>query len=224
MPVGKWEFDETVTAVFDDMLARSIPEFKTMRAAVSDIACEFLPNGGVVLDAGCSRGGALAAVIARRPDCTAVGLEISEPMRQSAADRFKHDSNVTILRWDLRNGIPDQRVDVTLAVLTLQFTPIEYRQQIIGSIRERTNGPLILVEKVLGRGHQIDQKMVDLYYRMKRAHGYTQEQIDTKRHSLEGQLVPLTAAGNETLLKDCGYQSVDCFWRWMNFAAWIALP
>ncbi len=65
--------------------------------------------------------------------------------------------------------------------------------------------------------------MVNRYLRMKADNGYTQEEIDRKRLSLEGALVPLTAQWNEELLRRCGFQHVDCFWRWMNFAGWVAV-
>jgi tRNA (cmo5U34)-methyltransferase len=65
--------------------------------------------------------------------------------------------------------------------------------------------------------------MVERYYTMKARNGYTQEQIERKRLSLEGVLVPVTAHWNEELLRIAGFTQVDCFWRWMNFAAWIAV-
>jgi tRNA (cmo5U34)-methyltransferase len=41
--------------------------------------------------------------------------------------------------------------------------------------------------------------------------------------ALEGVLVPVTAAWNEQLLKGAGFSQVECFWRWMNFAGWVAV-
>ena len=58
---------------------------------------------------------------------------------------------------------------------------------------------------------------------MKRENGYTEEEIQRKRLSLEGALVPLTARMNEDMLRGAGFHEVDCFWRWMNFAGWIAV-
>ena len=40
---------------------------------------------------------------------------------------------------------------------------------------------------------------------------------------LEGVLVPVSAAMNERFLRNAGFAKVECFWRWMNFAAWIAV-
>lgn len=59
--------------------------------------------------------------------------------------------------------------------------------------------------------------------RMEETNGYTQEEIRRKRLALEGVLVPVTAKWNEELLHNAGFRQVDCFWRWMNFAGWIAL-
>ena len=41
--------------------------------------------------------------------------------------------------------------------------------------------------------------------------------------ALEGKLVPVTAHWNEELLRNAGFAQVECFWRWCNFAGWIAV-
>lgn len=223
MPDGRWEFDDAVTEVFDDMLSRSIPDYDRMRSTVTAIARAALPSGGALLDVGCSRGGAIADLVELRSDCEYVGLDISPPMLTAAQDRFTNHPNVTIRRHDLRTGLPASiSADVTLSILTLQFTPIEHRQRILADLRRATRGTLIIVEKVLGATADINATMVDLYYDQKRASGYTDEQIERKRLSLEGALVPVTARWNEELLATAGFTEVDCFWRHLNFAGWIA--
>jgi tRNA (cmo5U34)-methyltransferase len=82
---------------------------------------------------------------------------------------------------------------------------------------------LILVEKVLGATAEIDEQLVARYHGLKGANGYSPEQVERKRLSLEGVLVPVTAAWNEELLRASGFRHVDCFWRWSNFAGWLAM-
>lgn len=82
---------------------------------------------------------------------------------------------------------------------------------------------LILVEKILGASAEIDEKLVQLYYSLKAQNGYSPYEIERKKLSLEGVLVPVTAKWNEELLHNAGFSQVDCFWRWMNFAGWIAI-
>ena len=229
LPKGKWEFDAEVTDVFEEMLRRSIPQYDVMRQAVFHIASRYAKDKSAIVDLGCSRGDALAPLVERfGAHNRFVGVEVSQAMLEAARKRFQGyiDCGVVSIRdMDLRHQFPPERASVILSVLTLQFTPIEYRLKIV---REAFNalipgGALILVEKVLGASADLDAMLVDLYYGMKRDHGYSQEEIDRKRLSLEGVLVPVTASWNEQLLHQCGFTEVDCFWRFLNFAGWIAV-
>ena len=82
---------------------------------------------------------------------------------------------------------------------------------------------MILVEKVQGGSPWLERRLVGVHEGMKRENGYTQEEIDRKRMSLAGVLVPLTAAENEELLRRAGFREVECVWRALNFAAWVGV-
>lgn len=224
-----WAFDAQVTAVFDNMLERSIPQYPVMRQACVDLACGFIQPDTDVVDLGCSRGEALAPLIDRHAEQNRfVGVEVSPPMLEAARARFAADiagGSVAIEPLDLRTDYPEVNASVTLCVLTLQFTPIEYRAHILRRIWESTvpGGALILVEKVLGSTAAMDAELVRNYYALKRHNGYAENEIERKRLSLEGRLVPVTAGWNEELLRAAGFVETECFWRWMNFAGWVAV-
>lgn len=234
-PNDRWQFDNDVTEVFDDMLERSIPQYDIMREAVFAVASSFQQPDTHIVDLGCSRGGAIAPFADKFGAYNRYYLcDVSNPMLEAARERFKGLVSgpmpgtygiMKVDNFDLRNGYPPVRACITLSVLTMQFTPIEYRQGIMRDIYKHTipGGAFILVEKVLGATAEIDELMVNIYYDMKRQNGYTEDQIQRKRLSLEGVLVPVTAAWNEELLRLAGFQYVDCFWRWQNFAGWIAV-
>jgi tRNA (cmo5U34)-methyltransferase len=76
---------------------------------------------------------------------------------------------------------------------------------------------------VLGATADLDALFVRTYHGLKQANGYSAEQVERKRLSLEGVLVPVTARWNEELLLMAGFAQVDCFWRYLNFAGWLAL-
>lgn len=251
MPQGKWEFNEPVAAVFDSMLQNSIPSYDRMRDLTYRIGRRFVQPGTTIVDLGASLGraiepfaeefGAYQAV----PQYDSKGevssiqetgnyydmYEVSEPMRSRLAQN-------QILRRALAELRDESLVDVRdfsqgnaagcsliLSVLTLQFTPLEHRQRILDRISNSLNGggAFILIEKVLGDDHLLDDMMVDVYYDMKGDHGYTKESIAAKRKSLEGVLVPMKASWNEELLRQAGFRHVDCFYRDLNFAGWIAV-
>ena len=230
IPKGKWDFNTEVTDSFDDMLKRSIPQYEVMREACFDLACRFVKEKTVVLDIGCSRGEALAPLISKYGGHNRfVGLEISKPMLKAVRKRFKgliDCSVVDIREHDLRkSGLPVSDVSVILSILTVQFVPIEYRLRLLRDIYNTLlpNGAFIFVEKVLGNTAEINDFQVEEYYKLKNHNGYSQEQIERKRLSLEGILVPVTAQMNEQFLQASGFRQIDCFWRWMNFAGWIAI-
>lgn len=229
LPEGKWEFDAQVTDVFDEMLRRSIPQYEVMRKAIFHIASRFAQPGTAIVDLGCSRGEALAPLIDHFGGQNRfIGIEVSGPMLDACQKRFAGhiESNVVSIQdMDLRHDFPKEPASVILSVLTLQFTPIEYRLKIVHNAYKGLlpGGVFILVEKVLGSTADLDAALVDLYYDMKRDNGYSQEEIDRKRLSLEGVLVPVTAVWNEQLLRQCGFTEIDCFWRYLNFAGWVAI-
>lgn len=221
---GKWEFNAEVTEVFDNMLARSIPDYDGMRRITTELAYRFAQDGTTIVDLGCSRGAALKPIIEALhfADIRFMGLEVSKPMIEAAR---KELPKADIREFDLREGYPTVISSVTLSILTLQFIPIEYRQRIITDVYNSltTNGVFIFVEKILGADSFSDNILVSTYLNRKGNNGYTQEQINNKRKALEGVLVPVTAKWNEDLLRSAGFKYVDCFWRHLNFAGWFAV-
>lgn len=220
----KWEFDEEVTKVFDNMLERSIPNYKTMRHLTFELGKKYIQKDTAIIDLGCSRGEALIPFLNYNNDL--IGIEISKPMYEASRNRFKGCSNVKILNDDITINFPKNiKSSLILSILTLQFTPIEYRFQILRDCYESLvdGGAIILVEKVLGDGANMDDTLVDVYYDMKSNNHYTLEQIQNKRKSLEGVLVPVTSKWNEDLLRKTGFRDVECFWRCLNFSGWVAV-
>jgi tRNA (cmo5U34)-methyltransferase len=229
LAADRWAFDGSVTDVFDNMLARSIPQYEVMREAVFDLGSRFVTPDAAIVDLGCSRGEALAPFVRTFGAANRfVGVELSPTMLAAARERFAEPiakGIVDIRDLDLRSAYPPEQASVTLSVLTLQFTPIEHRPRIVRAVFEHTvpGGAFVLVEKVLASAARLNELFAERYHAMKGRHGYTTEQIERKRLALEGVLVPVTSRWNEELLRDAGFRQVECFWRWLNFAGWIGV-
>ena len=225
----RWTFDGDVTAAFDDMLARSIPQYDLMRDLCFRVANRYVKHQMGIIDLGCSRGEAMGRLVDKHGAANMfLGLEVSKPMLDAARERFKgmiRAQVVEIREFDLRTGFPFFHACVIQSILTIQFIPIEHRQRILRDVYKNLvpGGAFIFVEKVLGETADIDQVLVAEYYDEKRKNGYTEEQIQRKKLSLEGVLVPVTAKWNEELLRMAGFRQIDCFWRSLNFAGWLAV-
>lgn len=228
---GEWTFDAEVTDGFDEMLERSIPEYGRMRSQVVELVGGFLPRSDSydprILDLGTSRGGVIESLWNRYgATCRYVGLEVSEPMIAAARERFSgFEDYISIENCDLRTQWPAGSFDAILSVLTLMFTPLEYRNRILRNVYRslRPGGVFVLVEKVLGATAELDAALVDRYHDHKRRTGYSAVEIDRKRIALEGVLVPCTSAWNAELLTAAGFRASDVFWRSLNFEARFAI-
>lgn len=247
-PKEKWEFDESVAECFENMLERSIPQYSVMRTATANlvfdmiVAQKFVKGTYNILDIGCSDGLMIETLVNKFknydetndkesicPKGQFLGIDVSQPMLVKAKHRLLEEvisHKVEIRYCDLKVDFPEGVFDAVTSILTIQFTPIEYRQHIIQNIYNslsNKNGVFIMVEKVLGNTDRINQLFVKNYYAVKSENGYSQDQIERKRLSLEGVLVPVTNDWNIDLLKQAGFKEVDVFWRWMNFVGYIAI-
>ena len=229
LPAGPWKFDQEVTDAFEDMLRRSIPQYDVMRAAVNDVGEFFVRDGLDVFDLGCARGEALEHFVRKYGARSHfVGVDASEPMVEAATRRFEgyiRAGVVRIERMDLRSNFPPGRPSLILAVLTLQFVSLDHRQALLRECYEAlsTHGALVVVEKLGIHPPRLRDVFENLYCGKKRAAGYTDEQIERKKLALEGILVPLSETENVGRLMNAGFRDVECFWRWMNFAGFVAV-
>ena len=225
----EWEFDEEVTRVFDDMLERSIPDYRGMRAAVLDFATAFQTGGLWFVDLGTSRGEALAPLVDRfGAQNYYYAAEVSPPMLEAVKDRFLGWEQNGLMRIEAKDLAHDEYPNVpacvVLSVLTLCFIPVEHRQHIIADAYRSLapGGAMIVVEKVLGSSAMANRILEGAYYRHKKASGYTEDDIARKRLALENRLVPLTVAQNVDLLRAEGFE-VEEFWRRLNFVGLLAV-
>lgn len=223
IPGKEWSFNDDVANVFDDMLGRSIPGYENMRDTVIRMISPIITNGAHILDLGCSHGEMIAKLIKDLGSSmyvNYVGIDSSTAMVSKARKRFADDERVTIVHGNIADAEMQRlRYDSILSILTLQFIPIEHRQDILKQIHDALtpNGCFILVEKVLGESSIGQDHLVSVYHQMKKDNGYSEEQVEAKRVSLQNVLVPLRASENIRMLKSAGFSVVQPFWQNLNF-------
>jgi len=222
---GRFEFNEPVARVFDDMLERSVPLYRECLSATVGWAARHARPGSRVYDLGCSTGTLLAALAqAVPPGVELVGVDNS-PAMLAQARRKLQGTPATLVEADLAGEF--QLTDATVAVLnyTLQFLPPERRGALLGKIHQglREGGLLLLIEKITAENPEHDETLTALYHDYKRQRGYTELEIARKREALENVLIPLPPAENRALLAGAGFRAVEMFFRWNNFAGFVAL-
>lgn len=227
MPNGAWTFDESVTACFDDMLERSIPQLDVARELVALFAKRHALRGTSIVDMGCSTGGMLQKLVDTLGEMNYhyVGVDNSSSMVQEAQKRMKPMSRVHVMESDLCKEFPEVWSSVVVSFLTMQFVPVEYRRKVIDQVYDSLTkeGCFLMVEKVTMSGSHLQHDMTSIYHTMKQQNGYSLESIQAKQKSLENTMVCLTADWNKEMLYDAGFREVETFWQWGPFIGFVAI-
>jgi tRNA (cmo5U34)-methyltransferase len=229
--INDFNFGRETAAVFDDMLDRSVPFYGEIQRMIGELAGDFAADNTAIYDLGCSTANTFLSIGAHlTPDLNVrfIGLDSSEEMLRKAGEKLastRFPWTFALEHKDLNEGVQIENASVALMVLTLQFVRPLNREALITSLYNglNHNGCLILVEKVLSEHTTFNRLFIDHYYAMKRRKGYTEIEIAQKREALENVLVPYHLDENVRLLRRCGFQHFDVFFKWYNFCGIVAI-
>lgn len=231
-PPSEFRFDERTAEVFDDMLVRSIPLYLEQQRLIAELGRKFWRPGTRVYDLGCSTATTLINLARELPGADAlIGYDNSEPMLAKAAAKAAESGmkrRIELRAADLGGDlsqVPIERASVVTLCWTLQFIPPARREKLIGHIHRGLvdGGALLVTEKVLPNSSPLDRSFVELYHAFKRRNGYSEDEILRKREALENVLVPYRSDENEQMLRRAGFEVVETFFRWCNFAGFLCV-
>jgi tRNA (cmo5U34)-methyltransferase len=227
-----FEFNDEVAAVFDDMLARSIPFYAEQQSIVREVVRKFYRPGTRVYDLGCSTATTLVALATTLgPEARLVGYDHSEPMLARAranVERAGLADRIELRQADLNGdlaGVPLENASVVTVCWTLQFVRPVRREAVVAWINRGLvdGGALVVAEKILTSSSDMNRCFIEFYYDFKRRNGYSEDEILRKREALENVLVPYRVDENVELLRRHGFPGVETFFQWFNFAAFLGL-
>ena len=224
-----FKFNEAVAEVFEDMLERSVPLYRECLEMAAAWSLRFARNGSCIYDLGCSTGTLLSRIGEKLPvgaDIRLVGVDNSVPMLNKARTKLKEAGiSCELIEADLEQEFPLRQASVVVMNYTLQFIPPSRRSTVVASLYEKMlpGGCMILIEKVLAENTRLADTVSELHHDFKRAQGYSNLEISQKRDALENVLIPIKTSENIALLHNAGFSAVEIFFKWNNFAGFIAL-
>src|SRR5262245_48140769 len=226
--VTDFAFDAETTAVFDDMLHRSVPLYDEIQRMVVELAADFAVDGTNVYDLGCSTGATLVRLSEIDRDVTLIGFDSSDPMLARAEENLRRagvDKRFTLRNQDLNQGLLIENASVVVMSLTLQFVRPLHRERLLRTVHDGLNpqGCFLLIEKVLEEETLVNRLFVKHYYEFKRRNGYAEIEIAQKREALENVLIPYRLEENREMLKAVGFRNPEIFFKWYNFCGILAV-
>ena len=226
--IPDFTFSSKVANVFDDMVTRSVPYYPEMQRMIGEIARDHYQEGSVIYDLGCSTGATLLHMDQTVPvDIPFIGIDDSRPMLEKCRNKMDDlgvKRNIVLEYGDLNSGVKVENASIIVLCLTLQFVRPINREKLLRSLFEglRPDGILIIVEKILAEDSTFNRDFIKYYYDYKRRNQYSDMEIAQKREALENVLIPYKLSENITLLKESGFKETEVFFKWYNFAGFIA--
>lgn len=230
--IEQFRFDEKVTAVFPDMIQRSVPGYLLIQDMIGVLAKRYGQRNTHVYDLGCSLGASSLSMLANLSDKTTklIGIDNSTAMIKGAShalDIFckeQHIQNTYQLVCANIQDYPYQNASIINLNFTLQFIPPSERLGLIQALFKALTpgGILILSEKVCFADKE-DALQNDLHHAFKKANGYSDLEISQKRSALEDVLIRDSEAEHHARLKKAGFQQSITWFQCFNFMSLLAI-
>jgi len=221
----KFEFDEAVASVFDDMLSRSVPFYDEVRRLVISVILAEERAGKRIVDLGSSTAKFLLELSSKmETPMELIGIDNSPAMLERARQKAQAFGAEIALREGDILTYDYQGSDVVVSNYTLQFLRPMQRLELVQRIFDglSAGGQFLFSEKVVFHDKHLDKQIIDIYYDFKRTRGYSDFEIAQKREALENVLIPFTIDENIKMCKDAGFMDVSTIFQWGNFVTFVA--
>lgn len=227
--ISNFVFDESVVAVFEDMISRSVPGYSTLIAMLPVFSREYVKENTRCYDLGCSLGGSTLAMqqSINQSGVLLTAIDNSEAMVNKCQEVIlSHPTGVDV---DVICGdVCDMEItNASMVVMnfTLQFIEEQKRQALLKKIFTGMNegAAFVLSEKIIFIDEDEQNLLTDLHHAFKKANGYSDLEISQKRSALENVLVPESLAMHKARLIDIGFKDVVVWFQCFNFVSILAV-
>lgn len=219
-------FSKGTASVFDSHVQSSVPLYKEGHEYIAYLSDYFVKPNSVCYDLGCSTGTLLEILAERhknKQDVYFFGIDPEIEMINQAKKKSNH-FNIEYCVNSAEN-VELKKSDFVTCYYTLQFIPINKRQEVCNKIYSSLNigGAFILFEKELINEPYVSKIVESAYMKFKLKNNFTINEVLGKRFSLEGFLIPNTADDNIILLSSAGFKSIQCIMQYGEFKGYIAI-
>ncbi len=221
----KFEFDESVASVFDDMISRSVPYYDMTQKLMIELILASQKEGKSILDLGSSTGKFLIDLSQKSTSkMNFTGMDNSQAMLDISIKKANaYGADINFIYGDI---LSDSfiRADIIISNYTLQFIRPLQRVSLVQKIYDALNddGVFYFSEKVVFEDKVLDKEIIDIYYTYKKTQGYSEYEIAQKREALENVLIPFTIKENVDMCRKVGFKRVETVFQWANFVTFVA--
>ncbi len=222
-----FSFNKEVAEVFEDMIDRSVPGYKTSLSLISHHAQRYYQKDTNCYDLGCSLGASSLSIVSNVKDVRVIAIDNSEAMINECMRRFQESpkyQNVQFLQEDIMESTIENASFIVVNYL-VQFLDLTQRDMLFEKMYRALlpGGVLLVSEKVHYENKYQTNRIFRTHHKFKAANGYSDLEISGKRDSLEGVL--LTEYEEDHLLRasKAGFKKTEKVLSNLNFRTFVFL-
>lgn len=206
---------------YDRQRRRVIPCFNDFYQTAVDLIPFGNSDSFRILDLGAGTGLLTASMISVFPNATATLMDLSEKMLEKARERFSSNKRVNFLVWDYSHSkFPDEYHLIASAMSIHHLSDDEKRllyQRVFDALI--CDGIFINADLVKGETDKAEQIYHDMWMNWIHEAGLSEHELSEIIDRMEYDK-PSSLSDQLQWLKEVGFQDVDCYYKYFNFAVY----
>lgn len=217
-------FNDEVTKVFEDMIDRSVPGYKTSLKLISHYSKKHYKVNTNCYDLGCSLGASSLSILEGAQDANVTAMDNSDSMIEQCKNRYDQlitSGKIKFIKDDICN-VRLENASVISINYVIQFLDLDDRKDLINKVYQALvpGGVLIISEKIHYENNYEANRLFKLHHRFKQANGYSKLEIAGKRDSLEGVLLTETQNDHIKRAMAAGFDNGEKVLSNLNFVTY----
>ena len=198
-------FNQEVTEVFEDMIDRSVPGYKTSLSLIAHNARRYYQSNTNCYDVGCSLGASSLSILQGAKDAKVTAIDNSEAMIEECERRFKNLTESFHIKFICEDIMDSSLSDASIVVVNyvIQFLDLDQRDT--------------LLEKIHHKNNFESERIFKTHHKFKSSNGYSDLEISGKRDSLEGVLLTECEEDHILRAKKAGFINSEKILSNLNF-------
>ena len=198
-----------------------IPCFNDFYQTAIDLIPFSSSNSFRLLDLGAGTGLLTASIISAFPNATATCMDLSEKMLEKARERFSLNKRVNFLIWDYSHSTLPEEYNLIVSAMSIHHLSDDEKKSLYQRVFDalKCEGIFINADLVKGETGKIEQKYHDMWMNWIQETGLSKNEllkiIDRMQYDK-----PSSLSIQLQWLKEIGFQDVDCYYKYFNFAVY----
>jgi len=174
-----------------------------------------------LLDLGAGTGLLTALIISVFSNATATLMDLSEKMLEKARERFSLNNRINFLIWDYSHSTLPEEYNLIVSAMSIHHLSDDEKKSLYQRVFDalKSEGIFINADLVKGETDKTEQKYHDMWMNWIHEAGLSKDELSEIIDRMQYDK-PSSLTIQLRWLKEIGFQDVDCYYKYFNFAVY----